>query len=158
MAEKAQEIRCLILTLKKENVLVASAAVAEILSVENVEAIADSPEWLVGEIKWRGVSVPLLSFEAAGGDTEAIANRNMQVAVLYILNDDSELSSSYIGMVISGVPHVSRFTADQIVVDKDITDEHSMIAQRVKVNGVSMSILDIDAMENMIIDSGVFAV
>jgi len=155
MAEKEQEIKCLILTLKKENVLVASAAVAEIISVENITPLANSPVWMAGEINWRGAAIPLVSFEAVMGEDSISVNRNTQVAILYVLNEDTELKSSYIGLIVSGVPHVSRFTSKQITVDEESKKEHSMVAQRVKVNGVSMSILDIDAMENMIVDSGV---
>lgn len=143
-------IKCIILTLKKENVLVPSAAVAEILSVEDVSNVTDTPEWLLGTIKWRGEDIPLMSFEALSGDEDLSLNRSTQVAVLYGLNDDETLESPYIGLKISGVPHVSRFTANQITINEQNFAEHGLVAQRVKVNGVSMSILDIDAMSAMV--------
>lgn len=153
MADDAHVLKCIILTLKKENVLVPSAVVAEIISVENVEEVDDSPDWMIGQFKWRGEYIPLLSFEAVEGEDALSANRSMQVAVLYVLNDDSGLKSPYIGLRISGVPHVSRFSENQIVLNEGKNADHFMVAQRVKVNGVSMSILDIDAMESMLVES-----
>ena len=153
MANNAQELKCMILTLKKENVLVPSAVVAEIISVEEIDEVADTPSWMVGKCKWRGEYIPLLSYEAAGGDDVLSGNRSTQVAVLYSLNEESDLEKPNVGLVITGVPHVTRFTADQIKADENASSEHSMIAQRVKVNGVSMSILDIDAMETMVVES-----
>lgn len=150
MSEDEQIVKCIILTLKKDNVLVPSAAVAEIFSVEAVDDVPGSPDWLLGTIKWRGQDIPLMSFEAHSGDEDLSLNRSTQIAVLYDLNDDEMIDSPYIGLKISGVPHVSRFTADQIKVNENAFEEHALVAQRVKVNGVSMSILDIDAMGNMI--------
>jgi len=146
-------LKCIILTLRKENVLVPSSMVAEIVSVENIEEIADSPDWLIGKFKWRGEDLPILSFEVADGEEELSVIRSTQVAVLHVLNDDSGLDSPYIGLKVSGVPHVNRFTQDQIVINEGKNTDHPMIAQRVKVNGVSMSILDIDAMETMVAEA-----
>jgi chemotaxis signal transduction protein len=53
-------------------------------------------------------------------------------------------------MVMSGVPHVSRFTREQIVRESDEPDEHPMVSQKVRINGANMSILDVDAMLDMV--------
>ena len=153
MADEAHSLKCIILTLKKENVLIPGAVVAEIVSVEDIEEVADSPDWLMGKFQWRREYIPLLSFEVAGGDDILAKSRSTQVAVLHVLNDDSGLDQPYVGLMISGVPHVNRFTSDQIKADEDSLSDNVMVAQRVKVNGVSMSILDIDAMEMMVSES-----
>ena len=152
MSEDEQVVKCIILTLKKDNVLVPGVAVAEIFSVEAIDDVADSPDWLLGTFKWRGHDIPLMSFEAISGEEDLSINRSTQIAVLYDLNDDAALETPYIGLRISGVPHVSRFTADQIKVNETAFSDHALVAQRVKVNGVSMSILDIDAMSTMILE------
>ena len=85
MADESNELKCIILTLKKENVIVPSAAVAEIISIEELDEVSDAPDWILGQFKWRGEEIPLISFEAAGGEVELTANRSTQVAVLYVL-------------------------------------------------------------------------
>ena len=154
MADAAQILKCMILTLKKENVLVPSAVVAEIVSVENIEALPDSPAWLIGKFKWRGDDVPLVSFEVASGHDVQPNRRSTQVAVLHILNSETSLEEPYVGLMISGVPHLTGFSAKQIKADENASTDHPMVAQRVRVNGVSMGILDIDAMETMLVASG----
>ena len=153
MADEAHVLKCIILTLKKENVLIPGALVSEITSVENIEDVAGSPEWLIGQFQWRGKDIPLLSFEVSGGNEVGPRSRSTQVAVLNGLNDDPSLDTHFLGLMISGVPHVSRFTSDQIKPNEDVSAEHPMVAQRVKVNGVSMSILDIDAMARMVAEA-----
>ena len=155
MSEDEQVIKCIILTLKKDNVLVPSVAVAEIFSVEAIDDVVDSPDWLLGTFKWRNQDIPLMSFEAISGEEDISLNRSTQIAVLYDLSDEEAIETPYIGLRISGVPHVNRFTADQIKVNEIVFPDHALVAQRVKVNGVSMSILDIDAMSTMILELNV---
>jgi chemotaxis signal transduction protein len=58
------------------------------------------------------------------------------------------------GLVMSGVPHVSHFTREQIKTDEAEleTESHPMVAQKVRINGASVSILDVDAMVAMVAD------
>lgn len=150
MSSKDQ-LKCVILTLRKENVIVPNALVAEIISVKDVEEAGNMPDWYLGDMKWRGADVPLLSFEAAGGDDTSRVNLNTQAVVLYAVGRDGEKSDNpYLGLVMSGVPHVSHFSRDQIKTDTDASDEHPMVAQKVRINGASVSILDVDEMVHMV--------
>lgn len=154
MAEDTQVIKCIILTLRSENVMVPNAAIAEIISAKDATRMENVPDWYLGKMAWRGVDVPLVSFEAAGGDKARSVNLNTQVAVLYAVNKDAVYP--YIGLVISGVPHVTRFSREQIIVDPESLLEvhsHPMVAQKTRINGAAVSILDIDAIESMVIEA-----
>ena len=151
MAEDKQQIKCVILTLRRENVIVPNALVAEIISVREIESLDNSPGWFLGKMKWRGSDVPLLSFEASGGETVSKVNLNTQAVVLYAVGDSGVVSDSpYLGLVMSGVPHVSHFSRDQITSDDDESETHPMVAQKIRINGASVSILDVDAMVAMV--------
>ncbi len=153
MVDDSQLIKCVILTLRKENVLLPNAVVAEIISVKGIEDVAGAPDWLLGTMNWRGAEVPLLSYEAAGGEKISKVNLNTQAVVLYATGKHGELGDApYLGLIMSGVPHVSRFTKDQITIDEeaDAESEHPMRAQKVRINGASVSILDVDAMVEMV--------
>ena len=152
MAQDTQLIKCVILTLRKENVIVPNALVAEIISVKEIKENDNGPDWLLGKMSWRGEEVPLLSFEAANGDKDVSrVNLNTQAVVLYAVGKNGELKDHpYLGLVMSGVPHVSRFTRDQIVTDSEALEEHPMIAEKVRINGARVSILDVDAMVSMV--------
>ncbi|PCI09033.1 MAG: hypothetical protein COB77_01050 [Gammaproteobacteria bacterium] len=154
MAVNTQSIKCVILTLRKENVIVPNALVAEVISVKEVVETEDAPRWLLGNMSWRGEEVPLLSFEAAGGQDFPKVNLNTQAVVLYAVAKDGGVSKNpYMGLVMSGVPHVSFFSRDQIKSDIESlenTEEHPMVLQKVRINGASVSILDVDAMVAMV--------
>lgn len=151
MANDNKSIKCVILTLRKENVIVPNALVAEIISVKEIERKESAPDWFLGNMKWRGTAVPLLSFEAAGGTGGAKVNLNTQAVVLYGVAKDGETNNTpYLALVMSGVPHISHITREQINRDKEVANEHPMVAQKVRINGASVSILDVDAMLDMV--------
>lgn len=150
MDQNTQLIKSIILTLKNELVVVPNAAVAEIISVQGVREVGDSPQWLLGKARWRGVEVPVVSYEAAGGDDAQAVNINTQVAVMYSANEDEDKKYPYIGLAMHGVPHVSTFSRDQIRVDEQTSADHPMIAQKVRLNGAAAGILDLYAIEEML--------
>lgn len=151
MAKDTESIKCVILTLRKENVVVPNALVAEIISVKDIEETKNSPAWFLGNMTWRGADVPLLSFEAAGGEVISKVNLNTQAVVLYAVGKSGEVSENpYLGLVMSGVPHVSNFSRDQIKKESEETRDHPMVAQKIRINGASVSILDVDAMVDMV--------
>ena len=151
MADDTELIKCVILTLRKENVVIPNALVAEIISVKDVVEGENTPDWFLGNMNWRGEGVPLLSFEAAAGDEVSKVNLNTQAVVLYAVGKGGEdVKSPYLGLVMSGVPHVSRFAREQITIDSEDQEEHPMVAQKVRINGARVSILDVDAMVSMV--------
>ena len=149
----SQQVKCILLTLRTENVVVPNAAVAEIVSLREIRKIKDAPKWLMGKMSWRGIEIPLVSFEAAA----EVAGAGMgatQAAVLFMINKGDKQAYPYAGLAISGVPHVSNFGQDQISVDTRTTRTHPMVAQRIRINGAAASILDVDAIGSMITKSG----
>ncbi len=151
MASSAQVIKCVILTLRTENVMIPNAAIAEIISARDTSRVENVPDWYVGKMPWRGVDVPLVSFEAAIGHEVKGLNLNTQVAVLYAVSKDAK--DPYVGLVMSGIPHVSNFSKNQIITDPDSlleAESHPMVAQKTRINGAAVSILDIDAIESMV--------
>ena len=142
-----EELKCILLTLQSENVIVPNAAVAEIIPSRDVQQVDGAPVWMLGKMSWRGYDVPLVSFEAAADESGNVST-STQIAILYSLNEDT--ATPYIGLAISGVPHVSFFTRDQIHADPSAIDDHPMVVQKIRVNGASASILDIQSMEEMV--------
>ena len=155
MMKDENQLKCVILTLSKENVIVPNALVAEIVSVKDIEQDDEMPDWYMGNMSWRGADVPLISFEAAGGMDASKVNLNTQAAVLYAVGRDQDKLSEqpYLALIMSGVPHVSQFTRDQMKTDEDAQFDHPMIAQKVRINGASISILDVDNMVEMVAEA-----
>jgi len=150
MADETHKIKCVILTMRRENILLPNANVAEIVSVNDTQLKKSGPAWFLGTMQWRGKSIPLVSFEAAGGEKVTGVNLNTQAIVLRTVGKNGDNSIPFIGLVMSGVPHITYFKRNQIISDEAEVDGHPMIAQKVRINGARVSILDLDAMIDMV--------
>ncbi len=145
----AKKIKCVLLTLRTENVVVPNAALAEIVSLRDVNKVDNAPQWLLGKMHWRGVDIPLVSFEAAAEGSSTAMNAN-QAAVIHLISADGKSVYPYVGLSISGVPHISEFSKEQITVDAQERKAHPMVAQRIRINGAAASILNIDSIASML--------
>lgn len=146
----AKKIKCVLLTLRTENVVVPNAALAEVVSLRDVDKVDNAPQWLLGKMHWRGVDIPLVSFEAAAEGAGAAMRAN-QAAVIHLISADGKAVYPYVGLSISGVPHISDFTKEQITIDvQHERKDHPMVAQRIRLNGAAASILDIDSIASML--------
>jgi len=130
--------------------LIPSAAIADMITVREVVKVKNSPEWMIGVMEWRGHTIPIISFEAVSGVGVRNVSINTQVAILHAIGGKLE-DNPYIGLTVSGVPHEGVFTRDQIKEDAEVIGGHPMVAQRIRVNGASVSILDLEAMEDMLV-------
>ncbi len=150
MTDDTQEIKCVIFTMRKQNVILSSANFVEIISVKELKLANNRPNWFLGEMKWRGSEVPLISFEAAANEDVSVINLNTQAVVINSVGEHGEKDIPFLALVASGVPHVTHFTREQIATSEDDLDDHPMIAQEVRINGARVNILDIDAIVEML--------
>ena len=155
MAQDTQLIKSIILTLKNKLVVVPNAAVAEIISVSDVKQSENAPNWLLGKTRWHGVDLPVVSYEAAAGDEAQSVNLNTQIAVMYSASEEDEIKYPFIGLAMHGVPHVSTFSREQIIEDDTAFDDHPMVAHKVRINGAAAGILDIPAIDRMLLQAAI---
>jgi chemosensory pili system protein ChpC len=71
-----------------------------------------SPEWLIGNINWRGIELPLISFEALNGAASVDPKTISRIAIINGTADNSHLP--YYAVVISDTPSL------HIIADGDV--------------------------------------
>ena len=110
------KVRSLWIPLREMNLLLPNVAVAEIGSYRAPEVLADMPEWLLGMVKWREQSIPVISLEAVCGLS---VPSNPVFSRLMIVNSVSPDSAvKYYAIVTAGLPGLIQFgdeTADEVV-------------------------------------------
>lgn len=79
--ESTSAVRCLIIPMENLNVVVPSAAVAEIVPLNITDT--DDNDKLMGTMQWRGVSVPVFSFEKLVTGEQPQYSRRSKVCVFY---------------------------------------------------------------------------
>jgi chemosensory pili system protein ChpC len=142
----AGEIRGVLLPLGGHMLLLPNAAVAELIGFQNPEPDEANPDWLLGNLTWRGRRVPLVSFEQAAGlpRTEQGSQR-LRIAVLNTLNGNEELP--YIGLLTQGITRLTRVRATSLSDDSEGGSDSALVKAAVLISGQPAWIPDLDELE-----------
>lgn len=144
----ADQIKCTLLTINEDKLLLPNAAIAEIVSIRNIINVANKPPWMLGYLDWRGNSVPLVSFETLGGvRMPSLASGEVKAAVLYSYSEDKNFL--FTSILVQGEPKIlDLMPSDIMSVDQEII--HPAIEQRVTVGEEDAGIIDMEKLEQLI--------
>lgn len=116
MAEqKINIVRSVLIPLQGISLLLPNVAIAEVVSYSAPAPLAKAPDWVKGLIAWRGQRVPLLTFERLMGYPGPAITMMSRIAILNRWNTESAFD--FVGLVIQGIPRLSRITANDIQVN-----------------------------------------
>lgn len=103
--QAANQLTGLLLTLSDRLILLPNTAVAELVAYRNVQAAENSPSWLLGQIAWRDLSLPLLCFEAASSDAAVVTERSRVVIINAV---GGRPKFRFFALLIQGIPRTVR--------------------------------------------------
>lgn len=152
MAIKSNVIHGQLISTNSAVLLVPNTAVAEIVHYVEPQASDGAPQWLLGSIEWRGLRIPLVSFERAVGDDAPSPGAENRVAVLNGVSSGDALR--FFAVVIHGNPRLVNVARDSIQQTGE-GDRSRLSLQRVTVNDVAASIPDLESLEALIRSAGV---
>jgi chemosensory pili system protein ChpC len=143
------DIRGVLIQIAGSQLLLPNAATVEVLSYADPEPLPNAPEWLLGQIRWRGWRLPLVSFARLSGTHTEGAAIGTKVIVIKALGGDPKLP--YFALVAQGFPRLVTISRDNLIVDSE--HEEVMpegIRLRVMFNEDVALVPDLDAAERMI--------
>jgi chemosensory pili system protein ChpC len=107
-------IRCLLIPVGKEQLLLPSAIVAEITAYSEPTLITkQQPDWLLGNIDWRNQNIPLLAVENLLSLSTASSDVKYRTVILYGLENLQVLP--FYGLRITEIPRSFMVTADNLI-------------------------------------------
>lgn len=107
--QTATPLTGLLLTLSDRLLVLPNTAIAELVAYRQVQAAENSPSWLLGQIRWRDLNLPLLSFESASNDAAVITERARVVIVNAI---GGRPKFRFFALLIQGIPRSVRIESD----------------------------------------------
>ena len=114
MSENIETLSCVIIPMNGRQLLLPNVTIAEVVDYASTDAPANTPEWLVGHLNWRGLDLPVISYDAANGDTLTIPGDNRgRIVVLNTISDHHQ-RVPFIALVTQGIPSQARLTEEQI--------------------------------------------
>jgi chemosensory pili system protein ChpC len=141
-------VRTLIIPLAGRNLLLPNVAIAEVIPYIRPRALAGGPEWLLGAISWRGLNIPLISFDRLHGQDTAGTLAQARIAVFNSVQADSGLS--FYAVVTAGIPQLKRVNAEAL---QEIPGEAADgILTQVKLGEILAVIPDLATLESAVAD------
>ena len=157
MSEADIEIPTFLVPLQKSNILVPNATVAEIIPYEPLQRVQDTPDWFLGLLGWRGVQVPVVSFEmltVQRGSFSLVSVASASLVILKALGNREELR--FFAIVAQALPRLVRITANELYVTDESPNRTEL--QRARYGDDIVSIPDLDyvesALSSVLVDNG----
>lgn len=106
------EVASLLIPLHEKQLVLPNVTVAEIISYRAPTAISEHAGWLLGQLEWRNIHIPVLSYEMLNG-----ANRPpLKGARLAVINGTGLNSNlPFFAILIQGIPKLTHVKEDDIV-------------------------------------------
>lgn len=108
-----EEIPSLLIPLASCKVILPTVSVAEMVPYTLARGPnADMPDWFLGYLQWRGIQVPMVSYERLNGGPIAKIRPESQLVILN--NTGISLDLPFFCMPSQGIPRLSRVAVNEI--------------------------------------------
>lgn len=138
----------LMVPLSDRTLLVPNVAVAELLPYRAPQATPGMPAWMLGQIAWRDLRLPLLSFEAAS-DGESQITSNTRVAVINALGGRPEVK--FLAVLVQGIPRSIKLESNLARANVQLA---ALELDAVSIGEAVLKIPDLIGLEQLLADAG----
>lgn len=143
-ADSARDLSALLVPVIGQLLVVPSAVVVEIIKRRELVRPPGAPDWLLGTLQWHHERLPVLSFEALNGQTDADAGHGSRIVITSALAEGGQRRNYAI--LAQGVPHLLLMTAADVqAVEAPALGPAERM--KVRVHGQDAAIPDFDFIE-----------
>ena len=94
MEKNASIVRSQIIPLNGMSLVLPNTCIAEVINYSAPMPVENAPDWFLGNLLWRGITIPIVSFEAANEVPSAEISKVTRIAVLNGVSGKNKLSFS----------------------------------------------------------------
>jgi chemosensory pili system protein ChpC len=147
-----KEVRSVLIPLHELQLLLPNAVIAEVIAYQQPEpSEAGKPDWLVGAIHWRGVVIPVVSFEGMLGEQIVLPGHRGRIMVMNTLSQDQKVT--HIGLLVQAIPSLVRVSADNVSPLSPEDELDPLIKQQIELEMSPAVIPDLDEIERQVIEA-----
>ncbi|MBL7003656.1 MAG: chemotaxis protein CheW [Gammaproteobacteria bacterium] len=138
-------IRCMQLPLFDHWLLLPNAAIAEVISYADFSDISMSGDSVIlGDIDWRGIKVPTLSFEMAVGLDKPESTSKDRIAIIY--NPAGGDKNAYIGVRLTDIPRSFRAETESLANEEIQLEDKTLVKFQISHQEQQLFIPNLDAL------------
>lgn len=143
-----QDIRGVLIQVAGARLLMPNAAIAEVLSYADPEPVEGTPDWFLGQVRWRGWQLPLVAFSRLTGIAEEQPGLGNKMIVLKALAGQGKLP--FFAVLTQGFPRLVTVSRNALVaVDTDEALPEGVLG-RVELNDDPALLPDVGRLETLI--------
>ncbi len=140
----------LLLPLSDRTLLLPNVAVAELIAYRNPQVAAGLPQWYLGQVAWRDLRLPLLSFEtASSGERQPVLGSSARVVVINALGGRPHVK--FLALLVQGIPRSVRLDANLAATAAPLA---ALELAAVDIGGETARIPDLAGLEEKLADAG----
>lgn len=151
MSENTETLSCVMIPMNGRQLLLPNVSIAEVVDLSSTQAPTDGPEWLAGKLEWRGLDLPVISYDGAnGGEVTTSGGTRGRIVVLNTISDHHK-TIPFMALVTQGIPSQTRLNEDQIKrIEGDLGSADLM---QVDVDGETAFIPDLGFLESLALEA-----
>ena len=140
-----------VVSLQKQVVFLPRSTIAEIIPYEPLQRLENTPDWFLGLLNWRGIQVPVASFEMLTVERASFSLVSVSSASLVIIKGlNSQEILPYHAMVSQTIPRLVELNEEMLVDSEESTAQTE--AAKVRYGDELISIPDLDYLESAILE------
>lgn len=141
-------IKCNVLPISNDElVVVPTSIIAEVITERQDLLVMGARDGLIGKMQWRGLSLPLIAFEAAIGKAVPSYGEAVRIVVLSSANADPDLP--YFAMMVQGVARLVHLKETDFKAREE-PDTSPFIAAHVEYAGASTYVPNFEHIESFL--------
>ncbi len=151
MKDNSQTLTCVMIPVSRRQLILPNVSIAEVVDYASNDAGTGAPDWLAGRLEWRGLNLPVISYDAANGGTLSVPGENRgRIVVLNTISDNNK-KLRFMALITQGIPSQVRITEDQV---KRLDGENGPAdLMQVEVDGEAAWIPNLDYLESLASES-----
>jgi chemosensory pili system protein ChpC len=150
--ESELAVRSLLIPLDGMALLVPNALVSEVATLSEIKPVSVGIPAMLGSIRWRGLQLPLLSFERVIGNKLGMPVRNSRAIILNTLNGNREMP--FIAVLSQRIPRLLLVTGRMLQRTSDAPPQEAVLAT-LELQGDEVLVPDVDRLEQLLRQRGV---
>lgn len=156
MTQAEEKVRSQLVPLSGMTLVIPNTCIAEVVSYREPEPVDGSPEWLLGLAQWRGLRIPMVSFEAANGQAGGDLSRRARMVVLNGVSGGDDLS--FFGIVAQDIPRLMLLDEAGIQAAAEAAGDYPLVLEHAVVGEKDCLVPDLQQLESMIKSQGLVAI
>lgn len=114
MQDNTDTLFCVMIPMIGRQLLLPNVSIAEVVDYAGALAPVNAPCWLAGTLSWRGLNLPIISYDGAnGGKFTAPTGSRGRIVILNSIGDH-HYRVPFMALVTQGIPSQTRLTESQV--------------------------------------------